>query len=528
MAAPAFTGQPVIDSAAAESQRRRSRTGVVVTLTAFLGFAAEGYALAIFGATVPRLMLPSATSSSGDTAYLFADPLNVGQLGVIGAYFAIGALIGVLVGEGVRRGAGPRATAAIGVSILAIGMVITGIFAPVSYFAVGRFLAGVGAGAMAVGLGAALAEYGPPRRRALGTAIAYAGLPAGALLALLLAAFMLPRMTAPTSDQASAAYWLWLLGAFPLLTVLPLTLILLPASINGLVARGQWNRAQRVSRQTGIPVSGPSARRFNPAPGWPTPPAGWTPPVGWRPDPSWPAYPPGWQFWVSGDVARVRATGERPGWSGLFNNYLLSTLAVSLVSGGSFAVLFAWNTWLPRLLQPLVGPTTSLVLVAFMNVAAVLGVVLGGLLGTWVAPKWLCSASLFIGGLATGGLALLFSTVVLPSAADQRMGAVSNAGPGVMLGVWVALVLMAGAVGALPVLFASLLTGLRSNVQAAASTWAGLGRIGGILGTLGMAILIMSGLRFEMLFWIVAAFTIVLGIGALFLPSARRNADQGR
>lgn len=39
--------------------------------------------------------------------------------------------------------------------------------------------------------------------------------------------------------------------------------------------------------------------RFNPAPGWPKPPASWTPPAGWTPDPSWPAAPEGWQLWIS-------------------------------------------------------------------------------------------------------------------------------------------------------------------------------------------------------------------------------------
>ncbi len=38
---------------------------------------------------------------------------------------------------------------------------------------------------------------------------------------------------------------------------------------------------------------------FNPAPGWPTPPAGWAPPAGWQPDPSWPDPPPGWRLWVA-------------------------------------------------------------------------------------------------------------------------------------------------------------------------------------------------------------------------------------
>ena len=39
--------------------------------------------------------------------------------------------------------------------------------------------------------------------------------------------------------------------------------------------------------------------KFNPPPGWPTPPVNWSPPKGWTPDPSWPAPPPGWQLWIN-------------------------------------------------------------------------------------------------------------------------------------------------------------------------------------------------------------------------------------
>lgn len=38
--------------------------------------------------------------------------------------------------------------------------------------------------------------------------------------------------------------------------------------------------------------------RFNPPPGWPTPPAGWKPPAGWSPDPGWPTPPDDWQLWL--------------------------------------------------------------------------------------------------------------------------------------------------------------------------------------------------------------------------------------
>jgi hypothetical protein len=40
------------------------------------------------------------------------------------------------------------------------------------------------------------------------------------------------------------------------------------------------------------------AKRYNPAPGWPSAPEGWVPPEGWQPDPSWPPAPPGWQYVV--------------------------------------------------------------------------------------------------------------------------------------------------------------------------------------------------------------------------------------
>ena len=41
--------------------------------------------------------------------------------------------------------------------------------------------------------------------------------------------------------------------------------------------------------------------RFNPPPGWPTPPEGWTPPPGWKPDPAWPTPPSGWHLFVPDD-----------------------------------------------------------------------------------------------------------------------------------------------------------------------------------------------------------------------------------
>jgi RsiW-degrading membrane proteinase PrsW (M82 family) len=50
---------------------------------------------------------------------------------------------------------------------------------------------------------------------------------------------------------------------------------------------------------------GTAGLRFNPAPGWPRPPADWVPPEGWQPDPSWPPAPQGWSFWVPADTGQA-------------------------------------------------------------------------------------------------------------------------------------------------------------------------------------------------------------------------------
>jgi hypothetical protein len=53
--------------------------------------------------------------------------------------------------------------------------------------------------------------------------------------------------------------------------------------------------------------------RFNPPPGWPTPPEGWTPPAGWVPDASWPAPPEGWELFIhDGDDAENSSTAVTP------------------------------------------------------------------------------------------------------------------------------------------------------------------------------------------------------------------------
>ena len=71
------------------------------------------------------------------------------------------------------------------------------------------------------------------------------------------------------------------------------------------------------------------AKRFNPAPGWPKPPAGWSPSATWKPDPAWPTPPSGWQFWVEED---------KPGRRGIWPaRHWLATAAIAFFVGAFLA-----------------------------------------------------------------------------------------------------------------------------------------------------------------------------------------------
>lgn len=55
---------------------------------------------------------------------------------------------------------------------------------------------------------------------------------------------------------------------------------------------------------------------FNPAPGWPEPPADWVPEADWQPDPEWPPAPEGWQLWIEQPAAAStpQAPSTLPRW----------------------------------------------------------------------------------------------------------------------------------------------------------------------------------------------------------------------
>jgi MFS transporter, AAHS family, benzoate transport protein len=116
-----------------------------------------------------------------------------------------------------------------------------------------RFITGLGVGALVATTGALVSEYAPPGKKNLINAITYSGVPIGSLMAALLATL------STRGDRLARDV---LVGALPLVTLLPLAIVKMPESVAWLAARGRLEEARSISAKTGIPLrdEAPSAQ----------------------------------------------------------------------------------------------------------------------------------------------------------------------------------------------------------------------------------------------------------------------------
>ena len=179
---------------------------------ATLGMIFDGYDLVVYGAVVPTFL---------------RDPSQIGHVspamaGALGSYALVGVLVGALLAGTVGDIIGRRKVMLTAYAWFAIGMAVTALTSTVSMFGLLRFLTGLGVGALVATTGALVAEYAPPGKKNLATAITYSGVPVGSLLAALLAILLL--------DQIGWRGMFWI-GALPLVTLLPLAFLKMPESV---------------------------------------------------------------------------------------------------------------------------------------------------------------------------------------------------------------------------------------------------------------------------------------------------------
>ena len=351
MAVSTYTSDPQVDA-------RRRRTVVWVVGLATLGLIFDGYDLVVYGAVVPTFL---------------RDPSQIGQVspavaGALGSYALVGVLVGALLAGTVGDIVGRRKVMLAAYAWFAIGMGVTALTSTVSMFGLLRFLTGLGVGALVATTGALVAEYAPPGKKNLATAMAYAGVPIGSLMAALLAILLLGLI------GWRGMFWI---GALPLVTLLPLAFFKMPESVAWLAATGRHDRAREISERTGVPV--PYAA---PAP----------------------------------DAAgAVRTPAGRAGFAGLFSGtYILPTALLGLMSATGLMLVYSLNTWLPELMRR-VGYEAkgSLAFLLVLNGGAIVGALIGSRLADRLGPKPVVAACFLIGAVAIALLTLSLPLAML-------------------------------------------------------------------------------------------------------------------
>lgn len=217
-------------------QSAKHRTTVYMVLVVVgISILFDGYDLVIYGAVLSTLL---------------EDPTQIGALspavaGTLGSYAMIGVMIGALSAGAVGDRLGRRKVMLTAIVWFSVGMALTAFASSIALFGFLRFLTGLGVGMIVATGGAIIAEFAPANRRNLFNAIVYSGVPAGGVLASILALLF---------EDVIGWRGLFLIGGSPLLFLLPLAYFFLPESPRWLTSRGRAADAKALCARYGLPT----------------------------------------------------------------------------------------------------------------------------------------------------------------------------------------------------------------------------------------------------------------------------------
>lgn len=180
-----------------------------VLLIAALFAALEGYDLACYGVTVPSLLADPGVGASKAAA------------GTVGSLVAVGMLVGAALSAASIRRFGSRRLLIGGATLFSAAMLVCTVAHSFVLFGAARLVVGIGLGIVLPTVTAYVADMSQPERRARNVGIMMAGYAAGALIAPLLGAALLPD---------ASWRWIYLAGTLPALIVIPVAIKLLPDS----------------------------------------------------------------------------------------------------------------------------------------------------------------------------------------------------------------------------------------------------------------------------------------------------------
>ncbi|GAA0895119.1 MULTISPECIES: MFS transporter [Streptomyces violaceusniger group] len=383
----------------------------------------EGFDLVAYGATTPLLL--------GYRPW----HLSVAFVGLLGSLTPIGMLVGsLLVGQFTDR-FGRRRTTLISIAVVSAGMFACAVAPLPSLFGAGRFVVGLGVGAIYPAMGPLIFELAPDRRKNLYSGIVQCGTAIGGSFAALVANTLL---------SGHSFHQEYLVGGIAGLLLLPMAFVWLPEST-------EYHQAVSAS----------------------------APDLGNR---------------------GVRLVLRPP--------YRGTTLMFCAMAALSFLLIFAMNTWLPRLMQtadyPLQDSQTFLVL---LNLGATVGGLAMALLADRAGSRGPITAS-----FALGAAAIVAMSAQLPLP--------------VLYGI--VIVGGCGAVGVQGLINVYISRSYPVTARASAVGVAlGVGRIGGIAGPTFGGWILAAGLepRWNFVLFAVPA---VLGAALALAVGGRTSQNQGR
>lgn len=191
----------------APTQPGRSRATAVLVALGFFAIVFDGYDLIVYGSAVPALLAHPGWQ------------LTAPQAGAIGSYALLGMFVGAVVAGMLADRIGRRRTFIGSLTWFSLMMIGVALAPTPELLGLGRFLAGLGFGAIAPVAIAMVVESAPASRRNVLNAVMLAGFPAGGVVAAIAGITLL--------EQAGFRV-LFALGALPLFTLVPLALWLLP------------------------------------------------------------------------------------------------------------------------------------------------------------------------------------------------------------------------------------------------------------------------------------------------------------
>ncbi|MBE2997131.1 aromatic acid/H+ symport family MFS transporter [Nocardiopsis sp. HNM0947] len=320
---------------------RARRSSALVIALCFFTIVFDGYDLVIYGAITPALLEHEPWG------------LTPVMTGAIGSYALLGMFLGAVAIGYLTDVLGRRKILLGCVVFFSLMMAVAALAPNPAVFGLARFLAGLGLGGVIPTAIALTVEFSAPGKRNFNNALMFSGYAVGGVLSALLSLLLLEHI---------GFRGMLMLGALPLITVVPLLYLVLPESPAFLRARGRHEEAAEIAGAYGLDTPAPVA-------------------AGGEEDGAQPG--------------RFRAL--------LSSRYAVGTVLFCVAGIAGQTLVYGLNTWLPQLMV-VAGYSTvsSLTFLLASNAGAVVGVLVSARLADRFGPR-----PLTLVAFATAAAALL-------------------------------------------------------------------------------------------------------------------------